>query len=70
MATENIIGSKHGENQQQHLATPTHRALNQIFSIALTPYNTICKQFQPQEVIIRKLESKLNINNNPSDITS
>ena len=70
MATENIIGPEHEENQQQPAATPTRRALCQIFYTALTPYNAICRQFQPQEITLGVLESELNIINSPSDITS
>ena len=69
MATKYIIGPEREENQQPP-ATPTRCAINQIFSIALTHYNAIRRQFQPYEVAIRELESELNINNSPSNITS
>ena len=70
MATKNIIGPEREENQQPPLTTPTRCVLNQIFSTALTPYNAIHNQLQPQEVAICELKSELNINNSPSDITS
>ena len=70
MATKNIIGPEREENQQPPPATPTCRVLNHIFLVASTPYNIIHNQFQPQEVAICELESELNINNSPSDITS
>ena len=52
MATENIIGPELEDNQQhQPPATPTCRALTRIFetisSTALTPFNALCRQFQP-----------------------
>ena len=74
MATENIISPKLEENQQQQPpATTTRCALKQIFdivaSIALIPFNTLCRQLRPQEVIC-ELQNKLNINNIPSDISN
>ena len=74
MATKNSIGPECEENQQEPPATQTRCTLTRIFdavsSAALTPYNTLCRQLQPQEATIRELEAKLNINNSPSDISS
>ena len=74
MATKNIIGPELDENQQhQPPATPTRCVLTRIFetvsSIALTPFNILCRQLQPQEAIC-ELEIELNINNSPSDISN